>query len=172
MLRLRPYKRCDAEHIVNWIKTEKSFYQWSAGRLGEYPITAAALTDHYDSMADRDDFYEMTAMDGCEVAGHMIMRFLDEEKTSLRFGFVVVDDTKRGKGYGREMLKLALKYAFEILKVSRVTIGVFVNNTPAYKCYKSLGFVESSSEPRENYKILNEEWECVYLEMTEDMLNV
>ena len=106
------------------------------------------------------------------MAGHMIMRFLDEKKTSLRFGFVVVDDTKRGKGYGREMLWLALKYAFEILKVSRVTIGVFVNNAPAYKCYKALGFVESSSEPRENYKILNEEWECVYLEMTEDMLNV
>ena len=172
MLRLRPYKSCDAKTIISWIKDEITFRKWSADIYDHYPITSDELNAKYDSFKDTDNFYEFTAFDDSSVVGHMIMRFLDEKKTSLRFGFVVVDDTKRGKGYGREMLWLALKYAFEILKVSRVTIGVFVNNAPAYKCYKSLGFVESSSEPRENYKILNEEWECVYLEMTEDMLNV
>ena len=165
MLRLRPYKRCDAEHIVNWIKTEKSFYQWSAGRLGEYPITAAALTDYYDSMADRDDFYEMTAMDGCEVAGHMIMRFLDENKKILRFGFVIVDADKRGKGYGKEMIKLALKYAFEILKAEKVTIGVFDNNESARKCYLSVGFKEENPQQIEQVNIMGEVWNYHILKM-------
>lgn len=36
-------------------------------------------------------------------------------------------DAKRGMGYGKEMLKLSLKYAFEILKVKKVTLGVFWN---------------------------------------------
>lgn len=55
------------------------------------------------------------------------MRFIDEDKSILRFGFVIVDDIKRGQGYGKEMLQLALKYAFEVLKVNKVTLGVFEN---------------------------------------------
>ena len=49
----------------------------------------------------------------------------DEEKKTLRFGFVIVNDTKRGMGYGKEMLKLAIKYDFDILKVEKITLGVF-----------------------------------------------
>lgn len=49
----------------------------------------------------------------------------------LRLGFVIVDDTKRGKGYGKEMLSLAVKYAFEIFKAEKLTIGVFANNPSA-----------------------------------------
>lgn len=32
MLRLRPYKKGDAEVIVSWLKDEYSFRQWSADR--------------------------------------------------------------------------------------------------------------------------------------------
>ena len=39
MLRLRPYKREDAETIISWSKDERSFYKWSAGIMGKYPIT-------------------------------------------------------------------------------------------------------------------------------------
>lgn len=34
MLRLRPYKKDDAETILSWIKDEKAFYKWTAGILG------------------------------------------------------------------------------------------------------------------------------------------
>ena len=36
MLRLRPYKKDDAETIMSWIKDEKVFYKWTAGILGVY----------------------------------------------------------------------------------------------------------------------------------------
>ena len=39
MLRLRPYKKEDADTIISWSKDEKAFYQWSAGVTGEYPLT-------------------------------------------------------------------------------------------------------------------------------------
>ena len=38
------------------------------------------------------------------------------------------------------MLKLALKYAFEIYGANRVSLGVFENNKSAYYCYKAAGF--------------------------------
>ncbi len=63
------------------------------------------------------------------------------------------------------MLKLSLQYAFDILKVSKVTLGVFKNNEPAYFCYKSVGFKDVVLDKIEYYHILNEDWECLELEI-------
>ena len=52
------------------------------------------------------------------------MRDLRGDNKLLRFGWVIVDDTKRGKKYGQKMLTLGLEYAFEIMRVDKVTIGV------------------------------------------------
>lgn len=164
-MRLRPYKNCDAEYIVKWIKDEVSFRKWCADRYDKYPISSEDINNHYDSFKDDDNFFEMTAFDDSGVVGHLIMRFTDEEKKVLRFGFVIVDDSKRGKGYGKEMLSLALKYAFEILKVEKVTLGVFENNLPAYYCYKSVGFKDVIMEHSEYYNVLNECWKCRELEI-------
>ena len=161
MLRLRPYKACDAQTIVSWIGDETMFRKWSADRFESYPITAEDLNRHYDRMADSDSFYEMTAFDETGVAGHLIMRFTDEKKTILRFGFVIVDDTKRRKGYGREMIALALKYAFDLFRAERVTLGVFDNNPSAYRCYKAAGFQEYSER---NIFLLGENWRCIDME--------
>lgn len=39
--------------------------------------------------------------------------------------FVIIDDSLRNKGYGKEMINLAVKYAFEIAKVDAVQLNVF-----------------------------------------------
>lgn len=163
-MRLRPYKDCDAKYIAGWITSEKMFYQWSAGKYENYPATAEDIIAFYDGQVENDGFFEMTAEAENGPVGHLIMRFLDEEKTILRFGFVVVDNTKRGMGYGKKMLRLALKFAFEILCVKKVTIGVFENNPAAYHCYRSVGFCEAEPVQTEIYPIMGEEWKCIYLE--------
>lgn len=169
MLRLRPYKRCDAEHVVSWITDEVAFYKWSAGRLPNYPITANDLNSHYDEFADLDSFFTMTAFDETGAVGQLIMRFIDEEKKILRFGFVIVDASKRGKGYGKRMISLALQFAFKIMKVEKVTIGVFDNNPAAYHCYKSVGFTEMGEDKNETYRIMDEDWKCIELEIAKEV---
>lgn len=164
MLRLRPYKKCDARHIVSWIKDEVSFRKWCADRYESYPIGPEDMNVQYAATDDTDTFFPMTAFDESGVVGHMIMRFTDEEKQELRFGFVIVDDSKRGKGYGREMIGLAMKYAFEILKVQKITIGVFDNNESAYKCYISSGFHETGENSF--CSVLGQEWRCLELEVS------
>ena len=164
MLRLRPYKRCDAEKIVTWHKDEESFRKWCLDKYENYPITADDMNRHYDSFADSDGFFTFTAFDEDGICGHMIMRFLDEEKQSLRFGFIVIDDSRRGKGYGREMIKLAEKYAFEVLKVSRVSLGVFENNPAARKCYAGAGLTESGCD-KDCYTFNGEKWSIIYMSM-------
>lgn len=166
MLRLRPYKACDAQIIVSWIKDEVAFRKWCADRFEKYPITEEDMNVQYNSLAYADNFFQMTAFDEMGVVGHLIMRFTDEEKKVLRFGFVIVDDSKQAKGYGKEMLQLAIQYAFDILKAEKITLGVFENNEPAYYCYKSVGFQDIQLEQIETYHVLNEDWICRELELS------
>lgn len=99
MLRLRPYKEADAEKILSWCKTEEAFYKWTAGVLGEYPISKEQFQKVNSVMA-------FTAIDENEITGFFTMRNPGESLDELRFGFVIVDSEKRGKGYGKAMIQL------------------------------------------------------------------
>ena len=117
MLRLRPYRKSDAEYIVTWIKDEVTFRKWSADRFDSYPITAEDVNKLYDNYALLYDFIPMTAFDDDKPSGHLFMRFTDSDKKELRFGFVIVDNAKRGMGYGKELLTLSLQYALSLIHI-------------------------------------------------------
>lgn len=172
MLGVRPYKSCDAENIAGWLTDEEVFYKWSGGRFGEFPIQAKAIDDKYrlqnGDCREQDNFYPMTAFDDSGVVGHFILRYLHGDKRILRLGWVIVDGSKRGKSYGSGMLRLGLKYAFEILGAEKVTIGVFENNQPAYRCYRAVGFEEAPMEKEEAAVIKGEKWKIIELEITRD----
>jgi len=158
MLRLRPYKKDDAETILSWIKDEKAFYKWTAGILGEYPISVEQFNAVSNLMA-------FTAIDDNEIIGFFTMRRPNEFFEELRFGFVIVDSEKRGQGYGKRMLELGLKYAKEIFGANKVSLGVFENNKSAYFCYKVTGFEDVSQDEIEKYTVMGEKWNCLELEM-------
>lgn len=168
-MRLRPYKPCDADKILSWVRDEDTFRKWSTDRYDHYPITAADMNHKYmacnGDCPEPDNFYPMTAEKDGQPVGHLIMRFTDEEKSVLRFGFVIVDDSKRGTGYGKQMLRMALKYAFEIMKARKVTIGVLENNPGAYRCYKAVGFQDVPTADPVYYPILGESVKCLELEI-------
>ena len=163
MLRLRPYRKSDAECVAHWISDEVSFRKWSANRYERYPLLPEDIRTHYEAMEDSDAFFAMTAFDESGGVGHLTMRFPGADRDVVRFGFVIVDNEKRGMGYGREMLRLAIEYAFRILRVRRITLGVFENNPTAYRCYRSVGFREIPDR-QEAYRILGEDWTCLEME--------
>lgn len=166
MLRLRPYKACDAETIVSWITDEVTFRRWCADRYDHYPISADDMNRYYSQFAYCDNHYEMTAYDESGIAGHMIMRFTDSEKKILHFGFIIVDAKRRGCGLGKQMVQSAVRYAFDMLAAEAITLVVFESNEPAFRCYRSLGFRESVPPKTERYEIDGKEWRATELTLT------
>ena len=164
MLLLRSYKRDDARVIVSWIGDEFAFRQWSADRYEQWPVTAADVNANYDTCMAGGSFLALTAEDEKGTAGHLTMRWTDKQKTILRFGFIIVDSERRGLGLGRAMLRLALRHAFDVLKAKKVTLAVFKNNEPAYRCYKAAGFKDVPSKTPERYHVLDEVWTCQEME--------
>ncbi len=161
MIRIRPYKNTDAKTILSWCQDERAFYQWTAGVMGNYPITDTefAFVEH---------LMPFTAFDENGVLGFFTFRTPNECMDELRMGFVIINPTKRGAGYGKAMLQQGLKYAFEIYGAKSVSLGVFENNTSAYHCYKSVGFEDVILDTTETYCVLGEEWQCKELKIGEN----
>ena len=168
-LTFRPYKSQDAKTIISWIKDERALRLWSSARYGAYPVTAEDMNYKYldcnGDCAEPDNFYPMTAVSEEGIVGHLILRYTDADKKVIRIGFVIVDDSKRGRGYGKQMIQMAIRYAFDILQAEKVTLGVFENNPSAYYCYKAAGFEEIKQEKQYVYEFEGEQWNCIEMEI-------
>jgi len=156
MLRLRPYRAEDAGTILSWCTDEETFYKWNAGILGAYPL----CEEQFQAVQSAMPF---VAFDESGLVGFFSLRHPGKSLDELRFGFVIVDPVRRGKGYGKKMLQLGLCFAFEIYGAKRATLGVFENNPPAYYCYKAVGFEDVQLETPESYPIMGQNWNCLEL---------
>ena len=141
-MRIRPYiPNKDYEYVSKWIDDERTHAFWCANLL-PYPITPKPFHDllEKNAMDWTDSAYVAT-----ENNGQAVGFFCYSVNTTDNIGFlkfVIVDKTKRGKGYGKEMLNLALQYAFQITGAKTVQLNVFNENALAKQCYEKVGFVE------------------------------
>ena len=155
---LRPFTPNDAETILSWCKDKHSFRLWSADRYKDFPARPEEMMMQYDGQ----NMYPLTAIVDDGMIGHILLRYPSEDKSIIRFGFVIVDDSKRGKGYGKQLLSLAIDYAIRQLGAKSITLGVFCDNNSAVECYKSLGFRITGTD---SYVIDGEEWKGLEMEL-------
>ena len=90
---------------------------------------------------DRTDSAYVATENNGQVIGFFCYSINTEDNIGF-LKFVIVDKTKRGKGYGKQMLNLALQYAFQITGAKAVQLNVFNENISAKSCYEKVGFVE------------------------------
>lgn len=152
MIRIRPYRNSDEAEILSWSLDEDTFYKWSFGWLGEYPLTQ-------EKFRKTADYSRFTALDGPDVVGFFTVRNPEQKLDELRFGFVIVDPARRGQGIGKTMLQMGLSYAFSVYQAKRVSLGVYEQNIPAVSCYRGIGFIPTGRT--ESYTILGEELEVI-----------
>ena len=162
MLRLRQYKKCDSEKIAKWLKDEDVYFKWGGKLIGDFPLSADMIDNRYRAenggCEEEDNFYPWAAIDEEDrVVGSFIMRYVNGDKKTIRFGWVVVDDSIRGKGLGRRMLTAGLKYAFEIMDADKVTIGVYENNDIAHNCYEKVGFKDRETVKSDPWNVIEME---------------
>ena len=161
---LRPYREEDAGIICSWLRTEEELYKWSADRYNKYPLLAEDIETNYSLQISTGRFFPLSFTDNEDrLLGHFIIRYpKEEDDSSVRFGFVIVDPQHRGKGYGKEMLRLGVNYVKEKLTAERIDLGVFANNDCARHCYEAVGFKEYS---RRLCELPPGIWECIDMEL-------
>ena len=156
-MNFREYLETDAECILNWIKTERDFRLWSADRYDHYPINSDDMNKNYQESKKVSNFYPMTLTMDDKIIGHLILRNPDNDLSTIRLGFIIVDNSIRGKGYGKLLILEAIKYAKEVLHAKNINLGVFDQNDSAIYCYKACGF-EEVDVLKDVYKFYDESW--------------
>ena len=163
-MKLRDFKKEDAQIIVGWLRSEEELYKWSADRFNKYPLSGKDINENYAPQLETGRFIPLTAVDdNGDAIGHFIIRYpKDDDDSSVRFGFVIVNPELRGKGYGKELLRLGIEYVKENLKATRIDLGVFENNESARHCYETVGFTEYA---RRKCEMPIGTWNCADMEL-------
>ena len=164
-LTLRTYQLSDATVIASWFKSEYLMRQWCADRYERYPVTPEDMNAYHERYIDGQRSRALTMTDGDDIVGYITLRIPADDSTEQRLGFVIVDDSKRGCGLGKALVSMAVKYAFETLEATKVSLGVFENNPSAIHCYESAGFRRVSLPETESYECLGETWNCIEMEL-------
>lgn len=143
-MRIRPYiGNKDYEYIERWIDDEKIHALWCANLI-PYPIARENFHRFLEKNAiDWTDCAYVTTESNGKIIGFFCYSININDNTGF-LKLVIVDPEKRGTGYGKEMLQLALQYAFHITGVELVQLNVFDENIAAKRCYKKVGFIEES----------------------------
>lgn len=161
IMKLRPFNISDATTILSWTKNKSEFRKWSADRYANYPATPEDMAHQYDA----DNIHPLTAEDEeGKIVGHIMIRIPDlSQPQKLRLGFIIVDDSLRGNGYGKQLILQTIEYAKLHLNATHISLGVFLNNPSALHCYESAGF---KTIGKESYPIDEEIWEGVEMATT------
>ena len=109
-MRLRPYiHKADFESIKDWITDERTHAMWCANHM-KYPLEKndfeRNLTDFFIKVGD----CPFTAVTDDGKAIGFVCCSVDFGSNEAMLAFVMIDPSERGKGYGKEMIRLAVKY--------------------------------------------------------------
>ena len=170
-MRLRPYVHSrDFDKIKDWLADERTHAMWCANRM-RFPLEKTNFSDALNEMFDMhgDCPFVATEDDGTVVGFIICSVNLGSNEAMLKF--VVVDPSQRGKGYGKEMVRLAAQYAYDIAKVGLVHLNVFTANAAARKCYESAGFTERNTTP-DAFAYKGESWGRCNMTIMRDKLPI
>lgn len=140
-VRFRPFQPQDYPRLLAAVDSLPALVQW-AGPFFRFPLDEAQL-ESYRASAEGDPSTRRiyTACDGeGRPVGHFELNDIDGH--SARLCRVLIDPQCRGRGFGRAMVRQALRIAFDEMRLQRVDLGVFDFNTDAIRCYELEGFVK------------------------------
>jgi ribosomal-protein-alanine N-acetyltransferase len=72
--------------------------------------------------------------------GNVKLEPIDFERKTSYFGILIGEKEQWGKGIGTEATRLAVEYAFNVLHLKEVKLGVIAENKAAIRTYKKVGF--------------------------------
>ena len=137
---LRPFQPQDYPRLLGAIDSLQALVQW-AGPYFHFPLDEDQLEAYRASGTGPTATRRIYT--ACDSAGKAIghVELNDIDGYSARLCRVLVDPGLRRRGYGRALVRRALRIGFDELGLKRIDLGVFDFNTAAIRCYELEGFV-------------------------------
>lgn len=76
--------------------------------------------------------------------GSVYIRDIDRIHNKAEYGIFIGEESARGRGIGSMVAGLMIEYCFKQLKLHRLFLRVFADNTGAIRSYEKAGFVKEA----------------------------
>jgi ribosomal protein S18 acetylase RimI-like enzyme len=122
--------------VKTWFSDHNAIYTWGGPNM-TYPMSDTDFLNllnapHINSFCLQDEGQQIIAFG---------QHYLRLERHHL--GRLVVNPSCRGQGLGKILIQQLLAQAFTSKATLGASLFVFRDNTVAYNCYQSLGFIET-----------------------------
>jgi RimJ/RimL family protein N-acetyltransferase len=138
---LRATKREDMNR--QWeFENDPELWFWDGGTPS--PTQLEHLLADFDQNANKADDSSVSFAIEVEdkYIGHCGLDDFDEVNRTCELHVEIGDKTYWGQGYGRDIVRLLLDYAFRHRNMNRVWLKTHSQNERAIRCYLACGFVE------------------------------
>jgi diamine N-acetyltransferase len=147
---IRPFQREDIPKLYELMMNKEI-----CDLTGEtYPITEIGVTEFYDKCQKTEDriWFLVFEKETNELIGETgLLRIYSPWRTS-DLSLVIWNKKYWSKGFGKEIIKPIMDYAYNDLNLHRLAIGVVGNNERALKFWKSIGFIEEGRQVEGYFK--------------------
>lgn len=151
-----------------------SEYSRLSSPMPSRPFSEKSLKDWYEKQNENGPkperyFFSIRTLDDDRLIGYFNL-WVNLIHSEAWVGIGIGEREFWGKGYGTDMMKLCLQYAFNELNVYRVSLGLFSYNQRALRSYEKAGFRLEGCTRKDTIRegkrtdglwmgILREEWE-------------
>ena len=138
IVRLRAISHHDLDMLRVWVNSESV----RKGLNKIMPVTPEGHEMWFENLkTDKSKVgFAIEAIEDNRLAGAVFINEIDPYNRRAMITIFIGDESERGKGYGGEAVKLAVRYGFNFLNLNRIGLLVAVDNTAAVRCYEGCGF--------------------------------
>ncbi|GIN17828.1 GNAT family N-acetyltransferase [Shouchella clausii] len=135
---LRSVQKNDMSSFFNAVQDKEIRYMTGTTKT----FTMEQLYEHYERMTNDEHRFDFAIclLNSDEVLGDLSILEIDEANQKAGFRIALHHQQIFNKGYGTEAIQLALRFAFEQLKLNRLQLEVFSHNIRGIKAYEKAGF--------------------------------
>lgn len=137
-----------------------------------YPTSAKKMREQFENVPnERGYWFSVYALAENKLIGYVGLFFIRLPHGECLVGIGMGEAEYRGRGYGTDAMRVALRFAFQELNMRRVSLMVLATNARAIRSYEKAGFVHEGKTRGDDYRdrirtdivhmgILRSEWEA------------
>lgn len=139
---LRPITRDDTERIVRWRNSERVRKNF----IFQKPFTVQGHIEWMETKVASGEVVQfiLCETEGDRPVGSVYFRDIDPQNNRAEYGIFIGEEDAAGKGYGTLAAKGAVGYAGNTMRLHKLMLRVFADNTAAVRSYEKAGFVKEA----------------------------
>lgn len=138
IIRLKKMTRELCHELYKHWSNDASIYADMSG-FKPYAYNEAQVDRYFESKSESSRIVFAIMLDGSPI-GELHLKRIDLEKAECTLSIHMQNDTVKGKGYGTQAERLAIKIAFEEMGMAAVNADTIMKNTRSQHVLEKVGF--------------------------------